>query len=603
MKLLIVESPGKTKKLREILGDGWRVEASVGHIRDLPEKELGLTVDLRPQYVLTPRGREVAARLRKAVAASSTVYLATDPDREGESIAWHLQQVLKLSDPHRCTFNEINPDPVRAAVGNPRTIDTRLVAAQEARRVLDRLVGYNVSPTLSRQHNTKMSAGRVQSVAVRLVVERERAIEQFKPVLHYAVQASFAPGWSAIWQTKSLYPAEPHYCLDSSIAARVAQARDFTVRNAGDRERTLAPHPPFTTSTLQQAASAQFGFAPALTMELAQKLYEAGAITYHRTDSPNLSTAAFQALTAYAGQVGMPVEATQRIFKAKEDAQAAHEAIRPSHFEEQNNGSGEQQAALYRLIRLRALASQMPVARFAVREALLVTTIGHSEVVFQAKGESLIAPGWKTLYVEPEELSEGEDASNPVPDLEPGQKLKATDAKVVNKKTAAPRRFTQASLIAQLEAEGIGRPSTYAAIMDRIVKAGYVTIDKKQIVSPTALAGTLVDTLVGRMSFIDVGFTRELESQLDEIAAGRAQFGQVVGQANSALTTELRALQAQLAAKAPAYACPSCGQPLTHRMKPKKFDFWGCRAYPECKTSLPDQGGVPDFSKYAPKSA
>lgn len=652
MKLLIVESPGKVQKLTEILGDDWKVAASRGHIRDLPEKDIGVEPpSFRPQYVLTDSGKGVVPRLQRLIESAQTVYLATDPDREGESIAWHLQQALKIREPLRCTFNDINPGPVRAAVANPRKIDMKLVAAQEARRVLDRLVGYTVSPVLSRGTGQRMSAGRVQSPAVRLVVERERAIEQFKVTTHYGVVAHF-DGWTAEWDTKSLYPQEPHYCLDPQVAEKVSSAKLFTVEAATDRERELNPYAPFTTSTLQQAASVRLKLTPAQTMDLAQSLYEQGVITYHRTDSPNLSADGFAAIAAYGAAKGLRIVAAQRRFKAKGDAQEAHEAVRPSHIEDESAGTTDDERALYQLIRQRALASQLPAARFAVREATLTATVLNRKVVFQARGEKLIDAGWKSVYAEDE--ADDTTPANPVPALKVGQTCTASRSEIVTKKTKPPKRFTEASLIKELEAQGIGRPSTYAAIMSRINSAGYVVADKKQTLSPTPLGCHLVDSLVGKLSFIELSFTRDMESQLDEIAEGRTQYLAIVGQAHATLYGELGSLTVKApegtpkcptceaplrrskgehghfwactaypsckttlpdekgkpgARKAPAevsaHACPSCGKGLVHRSKPGKsgFDFWGCSGYPSCKTAVPNLNGAPDFAAHAKRSS
>ena len=652
MKLLIVESPGKIEKLSSILGTEWKVAASVGHIRDLPEDEIGVQApDFHPAYSLTERGKGVAAKLQKLVASAQAVYLATDPDREGESIAWHLQQVLKLPNPHRCTFNDINPGPVQSAVASPRKIDMKLVAAQEARRVLDRLVGYTVSPVLSRGSGQSMPAGRVQSPAVRLVVDRERAINAFQVTQHYGANAHFAEGWSAGWDTKSLYPAEPHYCLDPAVAQKVSSSKLFTVEKAEDRTRELNPYAPFTTSTLQQAASARLKFDVSTTMELAQKLYEQGVITYHRTDSPNLSPDGFAALAAYATAKHLPVVLQQRRFKAKADAQEAHEAIRPSHIEDDTAGTTDEEKALYALIRMRALASQLAPARFAVRDVTLTTQIQNRRVVFIAKGEKQLDPGWKSIYAE-DETEEATEA-NPVPKLAVGQQLEATRGEVLTKKTRPPNRFTEATLVQELELQGIGRPSTYAAIMKKIFSAGYVVAEKKRLLAPTPLANHLVDSLVGKMSFMELGFTRDMETQLDAIAEGNGSYLAAVTRVHSSLNAELGGLQVAAPegtpkcaacgsalrrvksehgffwsctgypacntklpdvkgrpgeAKAPqvvsAHLCPACGAGLVHRTKPGKsgFDFWGCSAYPRCKTSLPNKGGAPDFATKPPRA-
>ncbi len=294
---MIVESPNKIRKIREILGAGWDVAASVGHIRDLPVKDLGLEMPgYRPRYEMSERGADVVKGLRARAAKAEAVYLATDPDREGEAIAWHLAEALKLKKPLRVSFDAITPEVIRRAMAAPRTVDTALVHAQEARRVLDRLVGYQVSPVLSRQVLTKggqprgLSAGRVQSPAVRLVVEREREIEAFREVRHFGAELSFAGGsWRAQWETAPFLKKDEKYILDEALAARAAACRDCTVIASGNRLVKQPPPPPFTTSTLLQAASVRLRWKPDVTAQTAQKLFEAGLITYHRTDSQNFS--------------------------------------------------------------------------------------------------------------------------------------------------------------------------------------------------------------------------------------------------------------------------------------------------------------------------
>jgi len=479
--LVIVESPGKVKKVSSILGDGWKVAASVGHVRDLPQNSLGVDApNYRPSYELTERGREVIAKLRKLVAEADQVYLCTDPDREGEAIAWHLQQTLGLKAPRRAVFRDINPGPVRAGIANPRQIDMDLVAAQEARRVLDRLVGYLVSPRLSALAGSKLTAGRVQTPAVRLVVDRERAIAAFKVTNHFGVRLKFAGGaWSAEWNVKAAFPVAPHFCLDEAVARAAASKRSVTVEAFADSEARRSPPAPLTTSKLQQVASTRLRLKPAAVMEAAQKLYEAGLITYHRTDSPNLAADGFATLKAYAAGAGLETVAEQRTWKAKGNAQEAHEAIRPSHFEDVIAGATEIERSVYKLIRDAALASQMPDARYAVRAATLKAPRAGAPQgfdLYEAKGRTLLAPGWLALGAagddDAEEEDKGESANNAVPALQIGDTVTVTAADLVRRKTEPPKRYTEADLVKALETEGIGRPSTYAAIMEKIAGHG-----------------------------------------------------------------------------------------------------------------------------------
>lgn len=344
-KLLILESPGKVKKVQEILGSGWKVAASVGHVRDLPVKEMGVAApDFKPQYLPTDRGKEVLSRLAGLAKNAEEVFLATDPDREGEAIAWHLQDALKLKNAKRVTYAEITESAIRAALSVPRSIDMALVAAQEGRRVLDRLCGYLVSGPLSNAAGEKLSAGRVQSPAIRLVVEREREIKVFASTTHYGVELTFenvdniTDGWKASWVVKPWIEDGQEYLLNKSLAEKTAALRTLDVLDCTESESRTAPPAPFTTSTLQQSASSSLKFTPKQTMQLAQRLYEQGAITYMRTDSPNLSQEAVQSIRAFCESQSWPLVETPRQWKSKEGAQEAHEAVRPTHIEVEEAG-------------------------------------------------------------------------------------------------------------------------------------------------------------------------------------------------------------------------------------------------------------------------
>ena len=333
-KLLIVESPGKVKKLQGFLGPDWKVAASVGHVRDLPVKEMGVSPpDFVLRYVPTDRGKDVLARLAALVKKADVVFLATDPDREGEAIAWHLADALKLKAFQRVTYAEITEKAVRAALAAPRGLDMALVRAQEARRALDRCCGYLVSGPLSSQAGTKLSAGRVQTPALRLVVEREREIKAFTSTTHYGAELTFervdniTDGWKAAWNTKAFLPEGSEYLRDKALAGKAAEIRSLTVLDCVESESRAAPPAPFTTSSLQQSASNILKFSPKRTMELAQKLYEFGMITYHRTDSPNLSQEAIEMIRSLAERKGWPLPDAPRTWKAKAGAQEAHEAI------------------------------------------------------------------------------------------------------------------------------------------------------------------------------------------------------------------------------------------------------------------------------------
>jgi len=604
MKLMIIESTGKIEKLSAILGDGWKIAASVGHVRDLPQKEMGVAApDFKPSYELTERGEGVVAKLKNLVKQADSVYLATDPDREGEAISWHLQQCLKLSNPLRVTFNEITANAVKAALIAPRTIDVKRVAAQEARRVLDRLVGYMVSPELSRQTGERLSAGRVQSPAVRLVVERERAIRAFKVTNHFGAALFFADAktsgeWSAEWLTKPKFVTEDNpYFMDRAFAATVAEVKAVVVKSFDESEAKRSPPPPFTTSTMQQAASVALGLDPKAAMDAAQKLYEQGHITYHRTDNPNVSDDSLGDIYAVAVKLGLDMADEPRKFKAPAGAQVGHPAVTPTHWEVEEAGETSDQRALYKLIRLRAIACQLADARYAVRTVRLEAAqpVGGKDVEFEARGRTLVYQGWLKLIAgdqTEEEDGEGKEPSNPIPVCEPGERLDVARGKLLEKKTKPPSRFTQATLVKKLESEGIGRPATYAAIMDNIVTRAYVKTDKKYLV-PTATGELIVDSLVGKFEFLDLGFTREIEESLDRIALGEAGYKAVIAKVHDQLNRELSTLQVSATPKHP---CPECGKPL-RRIPGKSGHFWGCSGHPDCSVTLPDEGGKPGQKK------
>ncbi len=589
--LLIVESPGKVQKLKSLLGSGWMVAASVGHIRDLPEDRLGVDDRLEPQYLLTTRGKEVAQKLKALVAQADMVYLATDPDREGEAISWHLQQVLKPSKYQRVTFNEITGSAVSAAIQKPRKIDLNLVRAQEGRRVLDRLVGYQISPLASRVLGETVSAGRVQSVALRLVVEREREIRNFRVTEHYSAELSFGdPEWTAEWKLKPDFVSESQpYFLDKAFAEQVAKLRHVRVVSATDGQAKRSPPPPFTTSTLQQAASVVLKFDPKKTMSLAQSLYDSGFITYHRTDNPNLSKEAYEEIIAYAKSFQLPVVSPQRQWKAKAGAQEAHEACRPTHIADKVCGNTPDEEALYRLIRVRALASQLEDAVYATRQVVLeaVDPVQGKTIQFEAKGRTLLSQGWLRA-TQGDQTDEGEaEPDNPVPELRPGQKLTASKGQVLVKKTKPPARYTQASLIKKLEAEEIGRPSTYASIMDTLLRRRYVSVSR-QFLSATDLGERLCDALVGRFAFMEVPFTRDMEARLDQIAEGKDSYESVIQATQKKLIAEIADF-GRLGPKAE--TCPACQKPSLFRAKSKKgTTYWRCDS---CQAAFGDAGGKP----------
>ena len=604
MNLVIVESPGKIEKVGKILGPDYMVKASKGHVRDLPEKGAGVEPPLfQPQYVPTAKGKGTLADLKAALKKADTVFLATDPDREGEAIAWHLAEALKLHEPRRITFNEITETAIKNAVSQPRTINMPLVRAQECRRVLDRLVGYPVSVEVSRVVGRKLSAGRVQSPALRLVVEREKEINNFKCTTHFGVELTFESvenikdGWRAQWDAKNWLEPDADFFLDKDMAERVAAIKTFTVSGYSESDSNRqAPPPPFTTSSLQQAASNALKFSPQKTMELAQNLYSQGHISYIRTDSTALSQEALDSIRSLASQNDWPVPAKVRTWKNKAGAQEAHEAIRPTHFEIEEAGSGPDEKALYHLVRVRAIASQLEDAVFSVTEVALEAELDGKQVAVKARGRRPVSPGWRVLLEndQTEEPQEDGEPANNLPKLREGAQVMAMSGRVLSRKTRPPARFTEASLVKKLEDMGIGRPATYAATLDKITANEYVKVENRQLV-PTSIGQSLIEAMAGKFTFLEYGFTKALEQRLDNIAESRDDFLAVVKDVHSKLAEEIKGFIAVAG-----HPCPDCGKALLHKVKaPTKdkgnsgYDFWGCSGYPECSATFNDNGGQP----------
>jgi DNA topoisomerase-1 len=609
--LLIVESPAKAKKINSMLGSDWIVKASVGHVRDLPDGDMGVDVDkeFRLKYVATDRGKDVIRGLKEAVGKASTVYLGTDPDREGEAIAWHLAETLKLKGAKRITFGDVTEKAIRSALAAPRDVDMQLVRAQEARRAVDRLVGYTVSPILSDLTQVRrLSAGRVQSVALRLIVDREKEIRAFKPTNHFSVRLAFPGGWSADWNTAPFVTEDVPYVLDRALAEAVAKVRQVQVDAYREKEVKKSPKPPFITLSLQKAASRALGFNPKKTMDLAQKLKDAGHITYHRTDNPNVSAESMDDIRAEAAKAGIECVASQRMFKAAASAQEGHPAITPIHWDIEAAGDDSEQVALYKLIRIRAIASQLADAKFIQRSTTLSGFLDDgAQVEFKATGRTLLYPGWLALdpeaIDEDQEEQEGEggavsdDSSNPIPELVTGSSTLADDGELRAIKTKAPNRYTEPSLLEKLDKDGIGRPSTYAQIIDSITKRDYAAI-KKRFFYPNPIGEQVIDTLVGRFQFLEYSYTRDMELLLDAIAQGNSTYPVVMRMAYSQLSIETKAIAG---AMAPAEVCPACGNPL-RRIKgmntktKREYDFYGHDRAAECKQTY-DAGadGKPKF--------
>ena len=549
--LVIVESPAKAKTIEKFLGKDFQVESSYGHIADLPSKELGIDVDgdFSPRYIISEDKKPVVKKLKALAKKADIVWLASDEDREGEAIAWHLKEQLKLEDKNtkRIVFHEITKKAILKAVDQPRDIDYNMVNAQQARRVLDRLVGYELSPVLWRKVKGGLSAGRVQSVAVRLIVEKERSIQQFKADTHYKVVAQFFNSDGKLF--KAIIPKN----FESKIAAeeflQSCSSSDFSIADLQKKPAKKSPAAPFTTSTLQQEASRKLGYPVGKTMQVAQRLYEAGFITYMRTDSVNLSVdardAAEEEITNFYGKE----YSKQRVFKSKsKGAQEAHEAIRPTNMKLHSIDNEFDQNRLYDLIWKRTLASQMSEALLERTNVKIENT--ENDKIFTANGEMIKFDGFLKVYLEGND-NEDEEKAGMLPNLKIGEHLAYNFIHATQRFTSPPYRFTEASLVKKLEELGIGRPSTYAPTISTVQRRGYVekgqnegverpyeqiilsnkvlkthiltekTGANKNKLIPTDIGNIVNDFLVSNFSnILDFGFTAKVESSFDDISEG-----------------------------------------------------------------------------------
>ena len=572
MKLVIVESPNKVRKIKDFLGPGYRVAASFGHVRDLPAAG-GLSVAFQggkivPTYVMIDRSSRHVVELASLAKSADEVILATDPDREGEAIAWHVSQLLGERRYSRVVFHAVTKDAVQKAMAKPRPLDRRLVDAQQARRVLDRVVGWVVSPTLRRVAKEARSAGRVQSVALRLAAERENEIKKHSAVDYLILSAKLEkpgspPPFAAKLVTWKYHPLGQRL-RDPALAEKtVAWAKTvaWRVLSCDRRDGVRNAPPPFTTATVQQAASVRLGFNPDVAMKLLQGLFEDGKITYHRTDSTALAPESAAEARAVIGKQFPPeylppspiVHATKAA-----NAQEAHEAIRPTHPESGPDALGSGDAGkLYRLIWQRFIACQMAPGRDQITTIDVACAPGGWKTekgdavpmgIFQAKGKVTLFDGWRKLTGEDateETKRKGKDdddeSDGELPMLNPGDPLKLLDLAALKRSTKPPPRFTQASLIKKLEAEGVGRPSTYAAIMRVIMERGYVKEEKRKL-HATELGLSVTEFLVRHYAgnFIDMDYTARLEDDLDKIARGEADWEKVVTEASFAVVALAR---------------------------------------------------------------
>lgn len=532
MNMFIVESPGKVKKIQGFLGPSYKVEASVGHIRDLPTNDMGIEFDTwKIKYQLTDKGKGVYKKLKALAEKSERIYLATDSDREGEAIAWHLAVMLKISPEriYRVKYNAITKEAITKALASPERLNINLVRAQEARRALDRLVGYTVSPSLSRAVQNRLSAGRVQSIAVRLITDRFNQNQAFVSKDYYGATLKF-DGFSADWNTKPFHKPGENYNFDRNLAVQASKTPTVKVTSIESKNTTKKPPAPFTTSTMQQAAVKKLGIDIEVVMEFAQKLYEAAAITYHRTDSVELAPEAIEQIRDYAQSKGLPLPDKPNTFSAKsKNAQEAHEAIRPTNIEIENiSGVSEGASKLYQLIHQQALICQLKPAK--LKKTTVVLNSEDEQFEFVAKGSIVLDKGFMVL------AGSGDDQL--LPELTEDKLINVNEGLVKDQKTKAPALFDQVSLLAELERLGIGRPSTWGPIIKSIKTRGYVAIEKKKFV-PTETGQILRKALDG-FGFMEYSFTADIEEQMDAISNGQDNYQAVVGRVFNTVLNDLR---------------------------------------------------------------
>ena len=608
-KLIIVESPAKANTIKKFLGANTKVLASMGHIRDLPKSKLGVDIehDFEPEYINIRGKGDLIKSLKKEAKSADVVYLATDPDREGEAIAWHLAKILEIPEDSVCrvTFNEITKEAVKESIKQPRKIDMNLTDAQQARRVLDRIVGYKISPLLWKKVKPGLSAGRVQSVAVKLIVDRENEIRNFIPEEYWNIYATLLDEKSkqdfvAKFYGKNDKKVELHKKEEvDEILSNIKNGK-YIVTNIKNGEKKRTPAPPFTTSTMQQEASRKIGFTIKKTMSVAQGLYEGvripekgsvGLITYMRTDSTRISEEARAVAKEVITQTYGANYYENRYYRQNKDAQDAHEGIRPTYIhitpDSIKDSLTADQYKLYKLIYNRFIASQMTAAVYDT----ISVDIDVNEYKFKASGQNLKFKGFMTLYVEGNDSKEDEEESTNIPKLELNQEVKKEKLDAKQSFTEPPARYTEASLVKELETKGIGRPSTYSPIITTIIERRYIEKDKKQLV-PTQL-GEVVNTLLTEnfTDIIDVTFTARVEDEFDEVAEGKEEWKQILREFYPPFEKELEKVDKELEHvkledEVSDVKCDKCGRMMVIKMS-RYGKFLACPGYPECKNVKP----------------
>ena len=604
-KLIIVESPAKANTIKKFLGGSTKVVASMGHIRDLPKSKLGVDLenDFEPEYINIRGKGDLIKSLKKDAKKAKKIYLATDPDREGEAIAWHLDYILKEEHDRivRVTFNEITKGAVQKAIKEPRNIDLNVVDAQQARRVLDRIVGYQISPLLWKKVKRGLSAGRVQSVAVKLIVEREEEIEKFIPEEYWNIYADLKDNESkkqfeARFYGKNNKKIEIHSKEEIDKILEDIEKAKYVVKEVkkGEKKRNAAP--PFTTSTMQQEASRKLGFTLKKTMSVAQGLYEGvkipekgsvGLITYMRTDSTRISEVARQAAKEHIVNTYGEQYYENRYYKAKKDSQDAHEAIRPTYADLEpdkiKDSLTKDQYKLYKLIYNRFMASQMSSAIYNT----MAVTIDADGYTFKANGQSIKFKGFMVLYVEGTDQEEQE--ARMLPELKEGQEVEKIKINPKQSFTEPPARYTEASLVKALEEKGIGRPSTYSPTITTILERRYIEKQQKQLV-PTELGKIVNKLLVENFTdIVNVEFTADIESQFDNIAEGKEEWKQMIRDFYGPFKKELDEAEKNLEHieikdEVSDVKCDKCGRMMVYKYG-RFGKFLACPGYPECKNT------------------
>lgn len=607
-KLIIVESPAKANTIKKFLGGNVKVMASMGHIRDLPKSKMAVDIenDFEPEYINIRGKGDLIKSLKKEAKSAKQVYLASDPDREGEAIAWHLSHILEIPENSNCrvTFNEITKETVKESIKKPRTINMDLVDAQQARRVLDRIVGYKISPVLWKKVKRGLSAGRVQSVAVKLIVDREEEIEKFIPEEYWNIYANLLEpnsdkNFQATLYGKDNKKIEIHTKEEVDEILKNIEKGKYIVSDVKKGEKKRTPAPPFTTSTMQQEASRKLSFILKKTMSVAQGLYEGvhvgekgtvGLITYMRTDSTRISDEARAKAKEVITQKYGENYYENRYYKTKQNAQDAHEAIRPTYIdlepEKIKDFLTTDQYKLYRLIYNRFIASQMSNAIYDT----VTANIDVNNYNFKASGQTLKFKGFMTLYVETLE-DEKEEEDNSIPDLLIGQEVKKEKLEAKQSFTQPPARYTEASLVKALEEKGIGRPSTYSPTITTILERRYIQKEQKQLI-PTDLGKIVNKLLVENFpDVINVEFTAKIEEEFDEVAEGKKPWKQVIREFYGPFKITLDRVEkelehVELVEEVSDVPCEKCGRMMVIKYG-RYGKFLACPGYPECKNAKP----------------